>query len=285
MTALGKPPHPGIIAPLTYRPTAQFFQTNTPVLVIAGSIFWTNASKSLDAADIFATISLTRLVSSPMTTLLLGLPQVTSLFACFSRIQSFLLLESYPGISNSVASGSEKPSSSITKQDTLTFNGESKDYAAVQPIEKDQPLMEMRNVSIYPSADAEAVLHNVDLQIQRSLVTVIVGPVASGKTTLLRAIIGESRIEGFMMSAGGKDTGYCDQVPWLKNVSIRDNITNVDKFDSVWYQTVLRSCLLDEDMQQLSDADATLAGSGGANLSGGQKQRVVRDIQMDCIFA
>jgi ATP-binding cassette, subfamily C (CFTR/MRP), member 1 len=139
-----------------------------------------------------------------------------------------------------------------------------------------QPLIELADASIAPSADTELVLRGVNLQILPSTLTVVVGPVGSGKTTLVRALLGEAYISGTAIGIGQTSTGYCDQISWLRNISIRDNIVKPAEFDEAWYETVLDCCLLREDLRELIGGDKALAGSGGASLSGGQKLRVVR---------
>jgi ABC-type lipoprotein export system ATPase subunit len=102
----------------------------------------------------------------------------------------------------------------------------------------------------------------------------VVGPVGSGKSTLLRAILGEVPLLQGSIKRLSSPVAYCDQVPWLQNISIRQNIVGQDQFDKAWYQAVVSACALDIDMQQLPEGDQTLVGTGGVSLSGGQKQRV-----------
>lgn len=70
---------------------------------------------------------------------------------------------------------------------------------------------------------------------------------------------------------------YCDQTPWLQNISIRDNITGQSPLDDKWLASVIRSCALDEDISMFPQGDLTIVGSGGVALSGGQKLRVVSE--------
>lgn len=213
-----------------------------------------------------------------MTTLLVGFPQVTSLLACFTRIQNFLLLDSWPGAKNLTFS----VPAPLAEHNAHRYDSESgieMQKSTPSPLKTAsvelRPLIELSDVSIAPAIDAEPVLHGVDLKIPASTLTVIVGPVASGKTTLLRAIIGEAYLTGTATGIQQVSTGYCDQVSWLRNISIRDNIIGPAAFDSSWYDKVLNCCLLHEDLRQIPDGDQALAGSGGVSLSGGQRQRVV----------
>jgi ATP-binding cassette subfamily C (CFTR/MRP) protein 1 len=216
-----------------------------------------------------------------MAKLLVGFPQATSLLACFSRIQDFLLLKPSPGVqdlptleSAQVLLAAQKNVHAVDQESGIELQSIGK-----SPLRKDirttQPLIEFADASIAPSADTEPVLHGVNLQILPSTLTVVVGPVGSGKTTLIRALLGEAHISGTVFGIGQTSTGYCDQVSWLRNISIRDNIVGPAEFDEAWYDTVVNCCLLQEDLCDITGGDRALAGSGGASLSGGQKQRVV----------
>jgi len=214
-----------------------------------------------------------------MTNLLVGFPQTASLLACFSRIQDFLLLKPRP-TQNLAGPGSAKilPAAQASAHETNSESGIELYDMSKKGIGATKPLIEFVDVSIAPSVDAEYVLQGVSLQILPSTLTVVIGPVGSGKTTLVRALLGEAHINGTVLGIDQTSTGYCDQVSWLRNVSIRDNIVGPAKFDEAWYNTVLNCCLLDQDLCEITGGDKALAGSGGASLSGGQKQRVVRSL-------
>lgn len=123
------------------------------------------------------------------------------------------------------------------------------------------------------------VLKNLNIRIERSVLTLIVGPVACGKSTLLKALLGELPYsEGSVhFLDGGADSvvALCDQTPWLLNSSVRDNITSFLEYDAAWYQLVTNACALENDFKKFPCGDQSVVGSNGITLSGGQKQRVV----------
>lgn len=58
-------------------------------------------------------------------------------------------------------------------------------------------------------------LENIDLDIPRGKLTAIVGPVGSGKSSLLQGLIGEMRrTEGKVIFGGS--VGYCPQNAWIQ---------------------------------------------------------------------
>ncbi|KAI8739255.1 ATP-binding cassette sub-family C member 9 [Biomphalaria glabrata] len=121
----------------------------------------------------------------------------------------------------------------------------------------------------------EVSLKDITVKIPTGKLTMIVGPVGSGKSSLLSAFLGEmAQISGTMFKPRNISIAYVSQRPWLLNASLKENITFGKPF--VWrkYKKVISSCALSSDIDQLPAADNTEIGEKGVNLSGGQKQRV-----------
>ena len=128
------------------------------------------------------------------------------------------------------------------------------------------------------------VLSDVDLEIRKNKLTMVIGVTGSGKTCLLEALLGnvdasdatEMYREG---TSAGEDfvpepTAYSQQQAWIMNCTLRDNILFYSKYDEARYQDVVERCQLTQDLEQFADGDMTEIGEKGVNLSGGQKQRV-----------
>jgi ATP-binding cassette, subfamily C (CFTR/MRP), member 1 len=121
-----------------------------------------------------------------------------------------------------------------------------------------------------------AVIKDIDLDIMPGELTLLVGPVASGKSTLLKAILGEARkVAGSIELTIPEEIAYCDQDAWLLNQSVKENILAFEDFDKDFYDAVVDACQLEEDFQHFPKRDDSIIGSRGISLSGGQKQRVV----------
>lgn len=123
---------------------------------------------------------------------------------------------------------------------------------------------------------AVTVLRDISIVIPKASLTVIRGPVASGKSTLLKTILGETVHSSGSIYVAGTSIAYCDQDVWLQNKTVRDNIICFSKYDDEWYREVVRQTALHDDIQQWADGDQTVVGSQGITLSGGQRRRVVR---------
>ncbi|EKG10418.1 Putative ABC transporter protein [Macrophomina phaseolina MS6] len=210
-----------------------------------------------DTERVFNTLTLVALVSEPLQNLLQSLPQLTMALGCVGRIQTYLLAPE----SHDVA----KPTShtSLERIAAEKSNGPSGSDAYL-----------VRNGHFAWTPGAPAVLRNLNIQIPAGKLTLIVGPVASGKTSLLHALLGECiRVHGSVAHPACA-VAFCAQQPWLSNTSIRSAIVGHSDDDSEWYDVVIRACDLRLDIDSLPHGDETIIGSGGAALSGGQKQRI-----------
>lgn len=124
----------------------------------------------------------------------------------------------------------------------------------------------------WPGVDKN-VLEDITLSFPPGL-TIIYGEVASGKTALLQALLGElDRTDGEFIRPD-EVIGYCAQTPWLQSMSIRDNILFSYPYEEARYKQVLDACALVPDMAEFKHGDLSNIGENGIGLSGGQKARV-----------
>jgi ABC-type multidrug transport system fused ATPase/permease subunit len=129
------------------------------------------------------------------------------------------------------------------------------------------------DVDAEPAEAPPLALHDVDINFSAGALVGIIGPVGSGKSSLLSAFINEiPRRSGRVDLCG--EMAYCAQQPWIQNATLRDNILYGSPYREEWYQTVVKACSLEADLQQLPAGDSTEIGERGINLSGGQKARV-----------
>ncbi|OWZ06925.1 Multidrug resistance protein ABC transporter [Phytophthora megakarya] len=116
-------------------------------------------------------------------------------------------------------------------------------------------------------------LSNISFTLQPGTLTVIVGPVGSGKSSLVNAILGEMhQLRGTRVVHG--DAAYASQQAWIQNQTVRDNILFGAPYDAEHYRRVITACQLLPDFDMLEQGDQTEIGERGINLSGGQKARV-----------
>jgi ABC-type multidrug transport system fused ATPase/permease subunit len=225
-----------------------------PMLVSPLMTFAVTA-RSLDTAQVYASLAYLTLLASPLTQLFQTLPNMLASKASLERIQTFLAAP--PRVDYRVVLCTEKSSSEKSEH-----SGRG-------------PTISFHDVSL-GWEEAKWQLSHLNMAIPSSELTIIRGSVASGKSTLSRALLGEVPfVEGKVefSSAYGK-IGFCAQTPFLTNGTIRSNIVGMELFDSSRYESVLHATLLKLDIDSLPERDETRVGSGGLTLSGGQKQRV-----------
>jgi len=130
-------------------------------------------------------------------------------------------------------------------------------------------------------AAAEWSLNVVEsaLNLRKGSLTVVVGTVGSGKSSLFSAILHEMKNTSNNGSVGSGvvvrgSVALVAQKAWIQNATVKDAILFGSKYDEKQYNTVLQHSQLKPDLVTLPHGDKTEIGDRGLNLSGGQKQRI-----------
>lgn len=161
-------------------------------------------------------------------------------------------------------------------------------YSPREPARKTPALrgdIEFRQVSF--AYNGTPVLQNIDLKIPCGRTLAIVGPVGSGKTTLvnliprlLDATAGEVRIDGvpireLPLDHLRRNIGYVPQETFLFSDTIRGNIQfGVETATEEEIIEAAKISRLYPEIQSFPRKFDTMLGERGINLSGGQKQRL-----------
>ncbi|GJC78756.1 ABC transporter atnG [Colletotrichum liriopes] len=264
-------------------PTANLSDQMTPAVVVTAAVFWTRAD-GFTVSQAFTSLAIVALVSTPLANLIGSYPTFVSSVACFGRIQSFLVQdESKAGLDRSIETIERKHSvSTVSVPDTILHTASKghviklKDMHPQQSPEKSDIAISLKNATVCVEGKEEAILQDITLFIPRSRYIEVTGVVGCGKSTFLKAILGEVPLTSgsIRFERSKMSVAFCEQTPWLRNISIKNNIVGQEGFDDRWYNRVIVACDLKEDISRLPGADDTLVGSGGIKLSGGQKQRV-----------
>ncbi|MEW9697598.1 ABC transporter ATP-binding protein [Paenibacillus sp. SI8] len=150
----------------------------------------------------------------------------------------------------------------------------------------------------YSYPDTGRGITDVQFSLTRGSFTVITGTIGSGKTTLVRALLGLLPKDEGTIAWNGKsvdDAGsfftpprsaYTAQVPRLYSDTLRNNILlgQAEPGDSL--QQALYAAVMEYDVTQLPEGLDTVIGPRGVKLSGGQAQRtaaarmLVRDAEL-----
>lgn len=184
-------------------------------------------------------------------------PTLVAANACLQRIQTFLVAHEH--------------------QDSRILASNSSESASLTRLPPRVVMAKLQQVSVSLQGQKDPVLHEITLEIEEGTISVIVGSVGSGKSVLLKLLLGEIRATHgtVALNLKKKSVAFCDQTPWLRNVSVQENIVAEHEYDDKWYEKVIRACCLDHDIVRFPERDRTIVGSGGVSLSGGQKHRVV----------
>ncbi|KAM0317463.1 hypothetical protein ACHAPQ_010988 [Fusarium lateritium] len=139
------------------------------------------------------------------------------------------------------------------------------------------PAIEIRKASFkIPAQDSEnrkMVITDCSMQAHFGELVAITGPVGSGKSTILRGLLGQ--IQPYSGEVHRPDdVAFAPHHPFLMAGTVRENILFGQAFDSVWYQKVVNACGLSPDFQWLPQGDATSVGAIASVLSGGQRSRI-----------
>ena len=130
------------------------------------------------------------------------------------------------------------------------------------------------------------ILRGISFGVPAGSVVGIIGPSASGKSTLARALMGvwvpqhgTVRLDGADISAWDKEElgpyiGYLPQDIELFEGSISENIARFTDVDAGKVVTAAKTAGVHEMILHLPDGYDTVIGSEGVNLSGGQRQRI-----------
>ncbi|KAF2439489.1 hypothetical protein P171DRAFT_490190 [Karstenula rhodostoma CBS 690.94] len=238
-----------------------------------------NGTSTLDTAKVFTSLSLFTLLSEPLSSLIMSLSSFMGGVGSFQRIQKFLVTPTQvehrrsPYLSGTLGSTSDLGDESEKDSDESQKSRFSLDARELGSTSSTAVLIE----NGYFGWDKEkqtGCLQAINMAVPRGKITIVVGPVGCGKSTLIRAILGELPVMGGTVQLSSMRIALCDQTPWHVNGTVQQSIIGASEFDQRWYATVVRSCALDEDLRQLPQGDQTQIGSKGIALSGGQSQRI-----------
>ncbi|KAJ5375709.1 ABC transporter integral membrane type 1 [Penicillium concentricum] len=233
-------------------------------LLIGPPLAFAFTQTSFDASRMFTSLSFLTLLTNPLSQVFQSIPDLVSGLACLGRIQAFLECETRQDFRNVL--DDMRQTVEKTGPDTGTLSDFKSDLA--------HPVV-IKSGNFGWEAD-KFVLKNVNTRVPKSSLTIVVGPVGSGKTTLCKALLGEIPFSEGSVALGTSfpHVGFCDQIAFLSNGSIRENIMGFSPPDNKRYTEVIEATSLSFDFATLPQGDRTNVGSDGIVLSGGQKQRV-----------
>ncbi len=169
--------------------------------------------------------------------------------------------------------------------DVETVNGQ--EGKAQLPDRTVDPAVRFSNVNFSYTGKAP-VLNDFSLEIHNGASVALVGDSGSGKSTILKLIMGFYEADSGKIEIFGKEQreyapqklrklcSYVPQMPALVEGTIRDNLImgNPEGYCEVKMENALRLAGLEDFVQSLKDGVDTKLGAKGMQLSGGQRQRL-----------
>lgn len=228
--------------------------------MFAGAYFWTRVDDPMSVAEVFAILAVLAISSNPLIDFFTSVTLWSGAFASVTRIQAFLVQKE---------NIDPRDLPDLPTEETKGSGGEK----VVAPVVRKLFAFELSNVSV-TSPTVGPVLREITFTIPWGSRAMMWGPMNCGKSTLLKALLGEVELNGGTISAGTRDIAYCSQDTWIENCSFQQAIIGALPLIQPFYNEVLVACALDADVQAMPNGDQTQTGSGGCNLSGGQKQRL-----------
>jgi len=137
----------------------------------------------------------------------------------------------------------------------------------------------------YRYPDTGRGIEGVSLRLECGSLTVVTGRIASGKTTLLRVLLGLLPADAGEIYWNGEQvadpasffvpphSAYTGQVPQLFSDTLKENILLGLEEDTVDLAGAIHTAVMEHDVTELEHGLETVIGTRGVNLSGGQMQR------------
>ncbi len=130
------------------------------------------------------------------------------------------------------------------------------------------------------------ILDNISFKIEKGQTVYLVGDNGSGKSLLIKIILGFIPYEGQILLGGidikqlnrntvREHVGVVFQEPFVLSDTVKNNIDVFDQYkDLEEIKHIARICEIDEEIEKFPDRYDEILGERGIKLSGGQKQRI-----------
>lgn len=234
-----------------------------PLLISPAATFAVTGN-TLTVQNVFTSLAYIQLLCNPLTHLFQVIPQLMAAFTCLERVERFLALGT-TDVSQATDLSRENRTEYIVDEDTGA-------EGATRGLPRD--LATLVEDGEFGWDQNKNILNGVNLRIPSGKLTLLVGRVASGKSTLVKGLLRELPFSKGLLLMHSNRVAYCDQESFLRHGSVRDNIVGCGEYEAAWYDEVLEATALQEDLACLPSGDMTSIGTNGTSLSGGQRQRL-----------
>ncbi|KAL9477688.1 hypothetical protein ACSS6W_007529 [Trichoderma asperelloides] len=252
---------------LTVVIVAAVFLSSLATLAAFGG-FSLSPQHNLDYGILFTSLSTMQIMLTPLLSIIQMLPEFVSSLVSWKRLVYYVKIneEDLPSSKSpqDLAFISEKPTSpqnTLVKMVNLTAK-------------TGETLLTMEDMTA-EWASGSAFIEHANLSLGMGRMAIVAGAAGSGKSSILKAILGESTVVKGRLTVSAHRLSLCDQMLWfIPELSIKENIVFGKPFDQHLYNRVVACCCLDRDLRALDGGDGTRLSITGSPLSGGQRRRV-----------
>jgi len=256
------------------------------VSVVVFSLYAGVMERPMDADIVFPALTLFNLLRFPILFYPRCLAQCADAVSSLQRLEKYFMLPEASATTKTVEFERKDDLDQVVettkvgkKGDVLarmtrgTFSWSDPDVEMKQKNEA-QNVSDAKEDEIVDKVDPTApFLRDINFELKRGELTIVVGAVGAGKTALISALLGEmSAREGASVTIDAT-VSYVAQTAWVQSMSLRDNVLFGKKYDEDKYHQALEAACMEADINLLPNGDDTEIGEKGITLSGGQKQR------------
>lgn len=150
----------------------------------------------------FTSLSLLFLVSDPLFNFFAGLIDFMTALGCLKRVEQFLL------------SPSRVDTRTVRKTAAAKVSGSNLDLSRAEK-RSHEVVISVRDGTFGWDADGAPVLRNLRITIHPGDIVFVLGPVGCGKSTLIKALLGETPVSTGRITLSHLDISLCEQSPWI----------------------------------------------------------------------
>lgn len=156
--------------------------------------------------------------------------------------------------------------------------------------QKDEKEYNINNISlVFQNVTVEIngveILSNISFEIQKGQTVYLVGDNGSGKSILIKVLLGFIHYEGQILLGGidikqlsrktiRKYVGVVFQEPFVFSDTVKNNIDVFENSNLKEIKNIAKICEIDEEIEKFPNKYDEVLGERGVKLSGGQKQRI-----------
>ena len=202
----------------------------------------------LTASKTFTSLALMNLMKFPLILIPISVRVIVNAHVSSKRLIPYLTAPEIDKLRE------EPPVLKIEDENSASPNPQ--EFKMVPPIAPDLCIhphiaVVINNASFSWDPDAtEPTISNIDINVPKGKLSMIVGPVGSGKSSLVNALLGEmTTVGGQVVWSNDCTVAYAAQKPWLLNDTVKNNILFGQPLERERYEAILEACAMKSDLE------------------------------------